>query len=826
MKTKYVFVFLLLTLGQNSLAVDSEVPMPVFLEQSISRERTYPQQPVELSVHLYVEDAAKNVPGLDPFTRASSYQAGRVPILFLTWSEDQEFPEGIRPTEPQEMWADSIRKGTLGFTILSPTRKTIPLQSTLYYPQPEKVKRPNKAGKETLYWKYTIKRHIVPILPGKITFSPAKFAGIMLGTFDDAENTAVPQAVPVAVSSKPVSLTVLEVPKEDRPKNDVGLFGVFRWNVELTPTTAKVGEPLTLTVSFHGVGSIVNAEPPDISTIPQITDHFKTYPATEERYDDFYRFTYTIRPKNDGTLVFPELTVSYFNVEQERFTELKSNPITLSIESVERMETSTLPQGGEALRPKHQEPLLTESGIFANMVEPQGGENQRISAKKYFVFCAGLGLFYAIIASAVLFCRIKRPANLKKPRQIAIERARQAFMDLPDLLAANKPYEACVQTQTVLVRFITEVSQNALHDSPQRSSRGITPSEAVDIVRKWKLHTTQIEELGDLFDLFDAIRFGSLPPNKAAKSVERGAAILEDIIVALPSLEEQDSDGQTKNVLNTSLPPLLVVLIPFLFSGCGVAPSSGGDSTGDFLEAVRAFEEVDSRFSTSPSQIDTKVSEKEKRAMQNDFRRVAAMYQGLIDRGIESGPIFYNQGNAWCRVGETAQAISSYRRAQRYMPGNPYLLANLKTVAFSDNPAERSKFLSGLFFWQHSTSYPLKLRLTLMASVLAFAIAFIALFRHDTIFAKLAVFFAVIAILAIGSAGYDWYRFDRMEYGVVSAEQTIPRKGNSPQYEPAFTEPVAQRVEFIVRDKRGQWIEAEFAGGETGWIPLSDAVIY
>ena len=270
-----------------------------------------------------------------------------------------------------------------------------------------------------------------------------------------------------------------------------------------------------------------------------------------------------------------------------------------------------------------------------------------------------------------------------------------------------------------------------------------------------------------------------------------------------------------------------VALILLSISGCGFSGSVGNEA--GFLEAVQAYEEADQKFSQQSSvMLDISENERlaQKRSVQNEFRRVASMYQGLLDQGIESGAILYNQGNAWHRAGEPAHAIAAYRKAQRYLPNNPYLLANLKTVAISENPAKRSTFWTALFFWQNSISYPLKFHLSLAASLFAFTAGMTALFRREKVYIKLAALLTATACLAIASAAYDWYRFDRMEYGVVLATQTVPRKGNSPHYDPAFTEPIAQRTEFTVRDRRSQWVLATFAGGESGWIPVGDVVIY
>lgn len=209
----------------------------------------------------------------------------------------------------------------------------------------------------------------------------------------------------------------------------------------------------------------------------------------------------------------------------------------------------------------------------------------------------------------------------------------------------------------------------------------------------------------------------------------------------------------------------------------------------------------------------------------SEFRKTAALYQGLIHRGIESGFIFYNQGNAWYRAGDTARAIVAYRNAERYMPSHPYLLANIQTVTNSENPAYRARFTS-LFFWQNRISYPTKFRFAALASILAFFAGIRALFARKKTSTVTAVISVFLAGAMIFSVGIDWLRFSKTKYGVIGVEQTVARKGNDEQYEPAILEPIFKNTEFTLRDQRGNWILIELSTGENGWIPERDAYLY
>jgi hypothetical protein len=83
-----------------------------------------------------------------------------------------------------------------------------------------------------------------------------------------------------------------------------------------------------------------------------------------------------------------------------------------------------------------------------------------------------------------------------------------------------------------------------------------------------------------------------------------------------------------------------------------------------------------------------------------------------------------------------------------------------------------------------------------------------------------------VTVLVAGSAVHDWYRFDVLERGVVIGADVVARKGNAESYEPAFTEPLADRTEFRVLERRAPWIHIQLAGGQRGWIPAAAAVTY
>ncbi|MGD0517380.1 MAG: SH3 domain-containing protein [Thermoguttaceae bacterium] len=209
-----------------------------------------------------------------------------------------------------------------------------------------------------------------------------------------------------------------------------------------------------------------------------------------------------------------------------------------------------------------------------------------------------------------------------------------------------------------------------------------------------------------------------------------------------------------------------------------------------------------------------------------DFVKVAAMYQEMIDDGAISGAVFYNQGNAWMRAKQPGRAIASYRQAQRYRPRIPYLDENLQN-ALGHSASSSRPVIEIVLFWQNWLGYAEKFYAAGSAVVLTFCFAAIMLFSsRRRLWRRLVLAGAAVTMLLIVSAAYDWYRFDYMVRGVITQSEVVARKGNAENYEPALNEKLSEGTEFRVLERRGDWLLIRLPGGQEGWIDQRAAVVY
>lgn len=210
-----------------------------------------------------------------------------------------------------------------------------------------------------------------------------------------------------------------------------------------------------------------------------------------------------------------------------------------------------------------------------------------------------------------------------------------------------------------------------------------------------------------------------------------------------------------------------------------------------------------------------------------DFLKAAALYQEILDAGVVSGVVLYNQGNAFMRGGQRGRAVACYLQARRYRPRDPYLDANLQSALDEGGlPAPRKPVVEHLLFWLDWISYPDKFALTTYGGLATLLLAVAGLIRRQRLLNYLAAATLAVTLALAVSAVYDWYRFGYLQHGVVIRDQIVARKGNADSYEPAFNKPLAEATQFLLIDRRGTWLLIRLPEAQEGWIQAQDAVLF
>jgi hypothetical protein len=211
------------------------------------------------------------------------------------------------------------------------------------------------------------------------------------------------------------------------------------------------------------------------------------------------------------------------------------------------------------------------------------------------------------------------------------------------------------------------------------------------------------------------------------------------------------------------------------------------------------------------------------------FRNSAERFQMLVDDGIQNGELFYDLGNAWYQAGDLGRSIASYLRAQRLMPDDPRLEANLAWARSVVRPQiaadDHEALLRRLAFWHDGWS--LQTRMVVFAAfwLLLWGALLVRALRRYQGWNYLSGVAAMIAVLLGGSILLDVSAGTTSTTGVLVGDDVVIRKGNAESFQPQFEEPMHQGVEFKVLEERPDWLHIELNNGSSGWIPASDAEI-
>jgi tetratricopeptide (TPR) repeat protein len=238
---------------------------------------------------------------------------------------------------------------------------------------------------------------------------------------------------------------------------------------------------------------------------------------------------------------------------------------------------------------------------------------------------------------------------------------------------------------------------------------------------------------------------------------------------------------------------LLLILI-----GCGAPATSGAP----MAEANRLYEE-------------------------GGFVEAAARYQALVDAGAYDGRLYYNLGDAYFKAGDLGRAILNYRRAQRLLPRDGDVAANLKLaraqtldrIEIEDEGAV-VEMVRRLIGWTTLEEAAVA-ALTLWTILCGLGIGAILWQRRRRVLLYLGGTVALLLLLGVLSIGIKLLDERRQPPAVVVAAEVDVRSGPGENYLTEFTLHAGAEVRLV--ERRGDWVRIALPGDLQGWAP-SDAV--
>ncbi|MBR2694041.1 MAG: tetratricopeptide repeat protein, partial [Thermoguttaceae bacterium] len=223
----------------------------------------------------------------------------------------------------------------------------------------------------------------------------------------------------------------------------------------------------------------------------------------------------------------------------------------------------------------------------------------------------------------------------------------------------------------------------------------------------------------------------------------------------------------------------------------------------------------------------------ENNSAEAEFLKAAALYEQMIDKYGENGAVLFNLGNAYLRASRSAEALAAWRRAEAYIPGDPYLKANIESV-LPRLPSQKRPLFETLLPWQNHLSVAAKGYAALLFSAAAAVFMVILLIAGNRLGGASALRSALrrgawvlLALTPIAGVSY-LYDVDRFAPGThgVAVVDTLPRKGASDRYDPLYRDRLPALSEMKIVDRQPGWLLAKFPDAQTGWLPADDVLVW
>jgi tetratricopeptide (TPR) repeat protein len=209
-----------------------------------------------------------------------------------------------------------------------------------------------------------------------------------------------------------------------------------------------------------------------------------------------------------------------------------------------------------------------------------------------------------------------------------------------------------------------------------------------------------------------------------------------------------------------------------------------------------------------------------------EFAEAAAVYETIIEAGIQDSALYYNLGNAYFKQGELGRAILNYRRAQVLDPRDPDIAANL-AVARSQTADKLEDgdegFLTNFVLVAEEwltleEAGLLALLLWILLCVVAVIAILVPRWRAYCLWAGgVLAFFLVLGLLSMASR---YYARQANPPAVIIAQEidVTSGPGTAQQYLVEFTLHTGAEVQLL--DSRPGWRRVALPGNDfQGWVP-------
>ena len=219
------------------------------------------------------------------------------------------------------------------------------------------------------------------------------------------------------------------------------------------------------------------------------------------------------------------------------------------------------------------------------------------------------------------------------------------------------------------------------------------------------------------------------------------------------------------------------------------------------------------------SQVTSKIDQANHLYNQSQFNEAIAIYEELIASGRHNGHMHYNLGNAYFRMKNLPKAILHYIKAQKLLPRNEDVQANLEYALRQTEDQlgpQKPQGLAGVFFWVQDFNLKEHMKGLLWINLIFWISMAVNLrTKVPAVRSTRSLLLAFLVLTSI-STGFRWHQETRHFTGVILTQETDVHSGWSADTPVLFQ--LHQGAVVSISREKGSWYEIELPDAEKGWL--------
>jgi tetratricopeptide (TPR) repeat protein len=209
---------------------------------------------------------------------------------------------------------------------------------------------------------------------------------------------------------------------------------------------------------------------------------------------------------------------------------------------------------------------------------------------------------------------------------------------------------------------------------------------------------------------------------------------------------------------------------------------------------------------------------------QGNYAAAQGYYLQALRAGIESGPLYYNLGNACFKLKRLGEAIYYWERAKQKLPGDADVLENLELsnlmivdrieVPPEPFPLRVLNRTIGFFTINQMSWFALILHLAGNCFLTFYLLVPAARFARRALAAGITI--ELLVILVAGVVAMKAYETRSNKEGVVVEQKVDVRSGPGAENITVFT--IHEGIRVRVRSRVNDWYQVVLPNGWNGWL--------